>query len=393
MSQPGSPGPPGPPDAATEARRRAELLVSAGRAREAVALLEQAVAGAPNDGTTLCHLALAYLHAGDRPRQLHTAERAAAADPESEWAHRLRCDALGALGRQPEAVEAARRALALAPREPLALLCLVKSLRAIKAREEARVRAEELVALAPQKASSHESLALVALDEGRLADAEAGMRRALALDPESATYHNNLGLVLLRQERRAEAVAAFENAARLDPTMEIAQQNLSIGLRSHLHRGLRGLITDGVMRLIPGADRPELARRRRVAAGAIAVVLAVGFWLWLRYAPHQFPTIFLTTLLGSAFVAPRLRLRRMSPTLQRFAASRRLASPNVAAWKRVLLILLVAPFFLGALALAAVGIVRALSPSHGDPNRVLVFAVGGACFYGLWRAVRGRRGG
>jgi len=375
-----------PPDAAGEARRRADLLVSAGRAREAVALLEQAVAGAPNDATTLCHLALAYLHGGDRPRQLGAAERAAAADPESEWAHRLRCDALGALGRQSEAVEAARRALALAPREPLALLCLVKSLRAIKAGDEARARAEELAALAPQKASSHESLALVALDEGRLADAEAGLRRALALDPESATYHNNLGLVLLRQERRAEAVTAFENAARIDPTMQIAQQNLSIGLRSHLHRGLRGLITDGVMRLIPGADRPELAGRRRLAAGAVAVVMALGFWLGLRYAPHEFPTIFFTAVVGSAFVAPRLRLRRMSPTLQRFAASQRLASPNLV-WKRALLILLVAPVFAGAFVLAILGLVK-----RDGPHAFSIVVVVG-CLYAFWRAVRRRRRG
>jgi tetratricopeptide (TPR) repeat protein len=379
--------PPGPPDAAEQARRRAELLVSAGRAREAVALLEQAVAAAPNDAATLCHLALAYLHAGDRSRQLRAAERAAAADPESEWAHRLRCDALGALDQPAEAVEAARQAVALAPREPLALLCLVKSLRANRERAEARLRADELVALAPQKPSSHESWALVALDDGRLADAEAGMRRALALDPASAVHHNNLGLVLLRQGQREAAVAAFENAARIDPTMEIAQQNLSIGLRTHLHRGLGRTLADGFLRFIPGGDRPELARLRRALAGGLAAALLVGLFAASRRLPGSFPAIFVAAMVGSLLIAPRLRLRRLSPTVQRFAASRRLVSPRLPVQRFLVTILLglVVP-------LALILVVGGLLDPKVPKSRVLVPVVAAVSAFTFWRGARRRRG-
>ena len=380
----------GPLDAVGEARRRAELLVSAGRPREAVALLERALAGAPDDSATLCQLSLAYLHAGERERQLTVANRAAAADPESEWAQRLRCDALGALGRKAEALEAAEQAVALAPREPLALLCLVNALRRTGYRwADAEARAEDLVALAPARASSHDARALVALERGRLADAEAGMRRALALEPETASYHNNLGLILLRQERRAEAVAAFERAAQIDPTMRVAQENLSVGLRSHLHRGLRGLVTDGVMGLIPGAHRPELAGLRRVVAGVILAAMIAGFCLGMKYAPEHFPSIFLVVLLGAAVIAPRLRLRRMSPTVQQFAASRRLAAPRFSALRRLLRALVPLSSW-SAIVIAAV-IVADPEARQGAAGWTLVAAgAAGAVFVG-WRAVRRRR--
>lgn len=380
----------GPGDAAREARRRAELLVSAGRAGEAIVLLERALAAAPDDAATLCQLSLAYLHAGDRKKQLATAERAAAADPESEWAHRLRCDALGALGRRPEAVEAARRALALAPREPLALLCLVNALRATdRDWEEATARAEELVALAPARGSAHEAWALVALGRNRLAEAEAGMRRSLALEPETASFHNNLGLTLLRQGRREEAVAAFENAARIDPTMEVAQRNLSIGIRRHLHRSLPGLLTDGLLRFIPGGDRPELARVRRMAVAIVVVAIAAGVWLGIRYAPNRFPSIFATVVLAAAVVAPRIRQRRLSPTLRRFAASRRLASPNIPL-KRVLLMLVTMPFFLGGLVVAILALVDPKRP-YGPAHRALVGVVGVVCLVATLRVALRRR--
>lgn len=380
----------GPGDGAREARERAALLVSAGRPREAIPLLERALAAAPDDAAALCQLSLAHLHLGDRARQLEVAERAVAADPEGEWAHRLRCDALGALGRRSEAVEAARRAVALAPREPLALLCLVNALRATAHHwEEASARAEDLVALAPARGSAHEARALVALGRGRLAEAEAGMRRALALEPETASFHNNLGLALLRQGRREEAVAAFERAAQIDPALEVAQRNLSIGLRHHLHRGLGGLLADGVMRFIPGRGRPELTRARRIAAAVVVVVLFGGGFAALRRVPGSFPPVFLLLLTVTAFVAPRIRLRRLPPGLQRFAMSRRLAWPLVV-WRGAVVALL-------ATALAALLLLLAALPDpHVGPRGVAVRALAlsgvAAANVIVWRAMRRRRG-
>ena len=319
------------------------------------------------------------------------ADRAAAANPEGEWAQRLRCDALGALGRHPEALEAARRAVALAPREPLGLLGLVKALRATKDRPAARARAEELVALAPQKASSHETRALIALDDGQFGEAEAGMRRALALEPESATYHNNLGLVLLRQNRREEAVAAFEQAARIDPTLQVAHQNLAVGIRSHLHPGLRGFISDWVTRLFAGSNRSQLTPARRAVARLVVGLIAAGLYFLMTKAPEQVAPIVLLVLFGSLVIVPRLRLRRLSPTAQRFAAAQRLASPR-STLRRLGLALVVIPVFVGAIALAVLGLVDLKSRPDDWAWRALVASIAGATILVSWRLARRRRG-
>jgi tetratricopeptide (TPR) repeat protein len=272
-------------------------------------LLQRVLASEPDDVDALCRLALAYMKLGDRRRQLEAAERALACNPHSEWACRLQFDALHALRRNKQALTAARRAVELAPTEPLAHVCLVQGLLAMhrthtllfslpSRRRELRARADRLVELAPSRSVAHQMRGLVALHQRRLRDAEGSFRRALALDPESAVDLNNLGVALLRQRRSKEALDAFEGAARLDPTLAIARNNLALSIK------------------------------RELAAGAGVVGLAIGYFALRDVLPRAAAPFLLAPFLGGMIALYALRIRKLSPTAQRFARAEGLVTPR-----------------------------------------------------------------
>ena len=95
-------------DVATDLKR-AEALREIGRAADAITILSRVVAGSPSNAQALCQLAQCYNATRDHYSMLSAADRAAAANPQSEWAHRLRSLALHNLGRHPEAVATHQR--------------------------------------------------------------------------------------------------------------------------------------------------------------------------------------------------------------------------------------------------------------------------------------------
>jgi len=307
---------------AGDLRDRARVLLDAGRAQEALPLLQRVLASHPDDVDALCRLALAYLKLGDRTRQLEAAERALACNPHSEWACRLQFDALHALNRHKQALAAAERAVELAPSEPLAHVCLVQGLLAMhrsrgllfslpSQRRELRARAEHLIELAPSRSVAHQMRGLVALHQRKLRDAEESFRRALALDPESAVDLNNLGVALLRQKRNKEALEAFEGAARLDPNLTIARNNLALGIKRHV-----------------------------TTVGGI-LALTFGYFTLAPLLPKSVEPFLIFPYVGALIALYAYRVRTLSPGAQRFADAEGLITPRgLRPWQGLVLLLL-----------------------------------------------------
>ena len=123
----------------------------------------------------------------------------------------------------------------------------------------------------------------------------------------------------------------------------------------------------------------------------VVAVLIGGSYAALRRVPASFPPVLLLLLTATAFVAPRIRLRRLSPGLRRFAVSRRLAWPLVM-WRGALVALLVAT--VAAVLLLLAGLLDPHVGPRGVAVRALAMAGAAAANVIVWRAIRrrGRRG-
>ncbi|HSB61840.1 MAG TPA: tetratricopeptide repeat protein, partial [Vicinamibacteria bacterium] len=167
--------------------------------------------------------------------------RAVALRPERSTAHNSLGALFAAQGRPGEAETEFREAIRLAPRYPEA----VANLGALYARQrryaEAIVELRRAVALSPQHrdargnlASTLDSAAIHLAREGKPAEAVALFREATELLPAEATLWRNLGQALIEAGKVAEAVPPLERAVALRP--EGAAERFSLA-RAYLLAG------------------------------------------------------------------------------------------------------------------------------------------------------------
>jgi tetratricopeptide (TPR) repeat protein len=146
-------------------------------------------------------------------------------EPTSSWGYRLRCVALGNLGRNEEQIAAARRAVELTPQEPNAYFLLGKALWQTSREVPARGAITRAVELAPDVPLYRFTLAQILFD-AEPKRAEDMLRRIVADDPRHAAALNELGVLAQRAGRLKEARTLYERAARADPLLTAARHNL-----------------------------------------------------------------------------------------------------------------------------------------------------------------------
>ena len=257
-------------------RLRAQTLAELGRYREAVPLLLGMLNDDPLDGWALCCLAANYLNLGEDKAALEYAEKAVAAMPDSEWAHRLRSMALLRGKNRRGALEAAQKAVAANPSSPPALTTLVNALLENKRAEDAQQVAERLREFAPGRAETFHALASVALHRGLWQDAETNARRALAIDPESSLSFLMLGGAFLQANRYQSASRAFYETLRRDPLDTDAPQALIGAMDAYL--GGRSVQIATQYGMLPAdLDFPLIP-------GVLLVASVVAFFACLTYA-------------------------------------------------------------------------------------------------------------
>lgn len=220
----------------TERLRRADALIDLGRFPAALEVLAPLLAG-PGDAQALARGARCLLGVERNDEAVDMAGRAIAANPDSEWAHRLRSVALMGLARGADgprrsallldARESARQAVRLAPRMPVTYRNAVNVEIANGDVVAADLALQQLIRLAPDDSETWNTATLLALAQHDPVRAEFHARRAVELDPSSSEAWNNLGVAAQRQGRMSDAVASYVQSARLDPGENRTRRNIT----------------------------------------------------------------------------------------------------------------------------------------------------------------------
>ena len=224
--------------------KRSDMLTEMERFPDAIHAALEALARSPESARALCALSWAEWNAGRADEALAHAERAVAADPNDEWIHRLRAIYHQDRNEHDLSVAAAREAVRLAPEASSDLFVLSDALMHAGELDEAMQVALRMREVAPESVWSHEMCGGVALKQKQYAGAEAHFRRGLSLAPDRYVSLSFLGLSLLHQGRPREAMDCFMGAQIQRPhdkRAPMVAHNLRIAVRAYLGDNTDGL--------------------------------------------------------------------------------------------------------------------------------------------------------
>lgn len=208
---------------------RGETLLDLNRPAEALPLLLEVLADAPDKFRAVCLVARCYIDLDDHKNALEYSSMAVALFPASEWGHRLRSISLVSLGKKKEALAAAEEAVRCEPEEPAALHTLANALRNAGKLEKAREVSQSLLKISPDSHDAHLTAGVIDLDLGYARSAEQHFKECLKIDPMSVLARNNLGVsAATGYQDRDQAVVHFQEAVKMSPADRLALDNLYI---------------------------------------------------------------------------------------------------------------------------------------------------------------------
>jgi tetratricopeptide (TPR) repeat protein len=193
------------------------LLVQDGRAAEAIAILQKAIAVDPAYAAPHYQLALAFRGAGKHDEAIAELQAAIRLRPNNAEAHGTLGMELRSAGRTDEALAHFQEAARLSPTSVESRTNLGLALMEAGRTGEAVGEHRQAVALAPNSSHPHNNLAMALHQSGDTRQAIAEYQRALTLQPDYAEAHANLALTLASVRDYPDAVAHFAEAVRLQP--------------------------------------------------------------------------------------------------------------------------------------------------------------------------------
>ncbi len=210
------------------------------RPAEAEKHFREALAGDPLDDVAL-NLLANVLHAQDgrEKEALAVIDSAIAVSPNDASHHVQRGFILAGLGREKEALAAARTARKLDPFDPIAIACEAHAQARLKNWAAAEQAAREALALDADDALAAQILAETLRNQGKTAENAEQIRALLERDPEDATTHYHAGWAALQRGDHRTAEVHFRESLRLEPELEPARDGLltSFRARSPFYRG------------------------------------------------------------------------------------------------------------------------------------------------------------
>jgi tetratricopeptide (TPR) repeat protein len=240
-------------------------LLAAGRAHDALDVLETLDRDAPRVGTILNLLGLARSAVGDREGALRAFEASVNSHPRREIPLINLARAYRDQGQMDRAKGTLERALGAAPDYADAWVAygvVLADLRAPNARH-VLVRAAQL---APQDATPLAAQGALDLALGQHEQAAESFRQALARDPDHAIARTNLGIALAHLGRNDLALRAFEQATQRSPHVGEAWNGLgSRRLASGNLEGAVGALRQA-MTLLPEDPNPAINLGRALEA-------------------------------------------------------------------------------------------------------------------------------
>ncbi len=194
-----------PLESAARYDQRGLALLREGKAAEAVALLQQAVALEPKNAIYHNNLACALDSQGKKPQAL------------PEFAEAVRLDAKYAEARHN----------------------LANVLRHVGRHSDAEAEYRNVLKFMPNSSEVSNHLGIALLNQAKNTEAEACFRRSLRLKPDNPDALNNLGVLHERLRRIDDAIACYQECLRLRPDRIETHKNLALAwlLRGDYPRG------------------------------------------------------------------------------------------------------------------------------------------------------------
>lgn len=203
----------------------------AGDLPEARRLYQDFLQRAPHDPVALFRSGLLELHDGRPQAALALIDQAVAGAPQVARHHVGRGQALQALYQWEEAAASYRRALKLEPASAEALFALGLCLQQCRQTAEAVWAYQQALALRPDDASALSNLGVALQDLGRQDEAVASLRAAAVLEPQNASHGLNLGIAQCRQRDFSAADEVLQQLERRHPELPEAAFNRGIALQ------------------------------------------------------------------------------------------------------------------------------------------------------------------
>ncbi|MDH5327159.1 MAG: tetratricopeptide repeat protein [Gammaproteobacteria bacterium] len=199
---------------------QAQALIELGRYEQALPLLSQALAQAPDDDWLHCRMADAYYFLDQHDNALKHARNALGLNPNNVYAlYRLSWLQL-AFHDFDGALKSATAAANIEPDDGGILYTLAWTQYHNGQLSQALVTAAQALELDPEDADLHRLLADLTLNAGKYAQAESHYREALRHNPEDALIHSNLAKSLQAQNKIAEAAEHYLAAVKIDAADE-----------------------------------------------------------------------------------------------------------------------------------------------------------------------------
>jgi tetratricopeptide (TPR) repeat protein len=217
------------------------VALQRGQPKQAIELIERAIARSPSEAGYHGNLAEAYRAAGHWKRAAACYQVALRLQPAAPNVAFNFASMLMQVGRPAEAATLFRQALQNEPNSALVHNGLGNACRVLGHIEQALAHFRRAVELAPQAAFGHTNLGQLLLDSGQPHEALPHCREAVRLQPLSPPMHNNLGNVFRKLGKLTEAKACYTEALRLNPNLAMIHNNLG--------------------QLLQEEDRPEEAAR------------------------------------------------------------------------------------------------------------------------------------
>ena len=194
-----------------------EEFVRAGRAGEAIPVLQNAVRASPEYAPAHFNLGVAFNEAGRKEDALDEFDVAVKADPNYFEARAAMGLTLLETGRPSGAVTQFREAVRLRADSAAAHRDLGNALAQAGQRSEAISEYLEALRLNPNDASTQNSLAVALQQESKIEEAIQHYQAALQLQPDNAGTHSNFALALEAKGDRDAAIEQFKQALQLQP--------------------------------------------------------------------------------------------------------------------------------------------------------------------------------
>ena len=198
--------------------QRGGALLKQGRHHKALAVLERAVASAPDLAQAHFYKGLAHARLRENERAVPAFERAVALAPEAADFHYALGTALQMQHQYEGATACFQRAIERSAAQPHYHFRLGEARRSLADFEGALAAYDAVLELQPDHAKALYRRSDLLARSGDLAAAAVGFKRVLALAPENAAALVDLASVYTKQQRQLAAVAALERACQLNPT-------------------------------------------------------------------------------------------------------------------------------------------------------------------------------